>query len=78
MKARFLSKIFDPRQRDQNVRCISFWYNLFGLDIGELKVKLKDVRTGNEKILWKVSGNRGNNWKQAYVTIKSARKYKVI
>ena len=56
--------------------CFSFWYHMYGADVGSLNVLQK---YGNKKsILWGMKGNRGNVWKKTQITItNNAASYEV-
>lgn len=56
--------------------CFSFWYHMYGNDVGTLNVYQK---FGNKKyFLWTMNGNRGNEWKKTEITIKNNDPYQVI
>lgn len=70
--ARLRSKVYQPT----NNKCLSFWYSMNGLDMGTLNVYVSQYnRLG--KPTWTMSGNKGNGWKKATVTIQSQEKYQV-
>jgi len=72
-KARLLSRTFPSIKG----RCLSFWYHMFGSGMGELNVYLKSV-TGAMAKVWSLSGDQGDEWKMAQVTlINSASDYLV-
>jgi len=73
-KARLLSRTFPSIKG----RCLSFWYHMFGSGMGELNVYLKSV-TGAMAKVWSLSGDQGDEWKMAQVTlINSASDYLVV
>ncbi|XP_031568759.1 MAM and LDL-receptor class A domain-containing protein 2-like [Actinia tenebrosa] len=72
--ARLLSKIFPATSG----RCMSFWYSMYGGGMGDLNVYLKDPETGAMEKIWSKSGDQGQDWKNAEVTIKRAANYKVV
>nr|XP_021506776.1 apical endosomal glycoprotein [Meriones unguiculatus] len=48
--------------------CLSFWYHLYGPQIGTLRLAMR--KNGKEDtILWSRSGTHGNLWHQAWVTL---------
>uniref|UniRef100_A0A8C5KA59 MAM domain containing 4 n=1 Tax=Jaculus jaculus TaxID=51337 RepID=A0A8C5KA59_JACJA len=48
--------------------CLSFWYHMYGPQIGTLRLVLR--RDGEEGTqLWTRSGTHGNRWHQAWVTL---------
>ena len=46
--------------------CLTFWYHMWGRDIGTLKVSLK---TASESVIWSKTGDQGNQWLKASVPI---------
>eukprot|EP00794_Sanderia_malayensis_P013852 gene13852-15300_t len=58
-------------------QCMSFWYHMFGEDIGCLEVHVRDEKTGKSKQIWTLSGDQGDQWKEANVTIKSSDIYRI-
>lgn len=50
--------------------CIRFWYNMYGADIGNLTViAQEDLQPNNSLRLWSMSGNQGQGWKVAEVSV---------
>jgi len=47
--------------------CFSFWYSMYGAEIGELMV-IKSSKSGDE-IAWYLSGDQGKGWKEAQLTL---------
>ncbi|XP_042526195.1 apical endosomal glycoprotein [Dipodomys spectabilis] len=48
--------------------CLSFWYHLYGPQIGTLRLALR--RDGEQDTrLWSRSGTHGNRWRQAWATL---------
>ena len=43
--------------------CVTFWYHMYGVDIGSLEVYVGD------KSYFSKSGDNGNQWKKAYLPI---------
>ena len=58
-------------------RCLSFWYHMYGVHIGELNVLIVQNGTSRSAPIWQLKGNQGNIWKPSRVTIKSSIKHKV-
>ena len=57
--------------------CLEFWYHMYGADVGQLNIY---VRTGNvipRTALWGESGNKGNEWKVAKVSVRANSPYEV-
>ncbi|XP_052581213.1 apical endosomal glycoprotein isoform X1 [Peromyscus californicus insignis] len=61
--------------------CLSFWYHLYGPQIGTLRLAMK--KDGEEDtLLWSRSGTHGNRWHQAWVTLhhqlEASTKYQLL
>ena len=59
-------------------RCIKFWYHMLGNSIGSLKIYYKTNAT--KQILWGLSGQQSNNykdWKYGQAPIRSSVVYQV-
>ena len=56
--------------------CIGFWYHMYGVHIGALRVILK-FEGGGEEEIWKMSGNKGDVWIYGNATIYSENPYQV-
>ena len=50
-------------------RCFKFYYHMYGADMGELNVYIKESYATT--LVWKLNGEQGNAWKQATVLIRS-------
>mgnify|MGYP001802965428 CR=1 FL=1 len=46
--------------------CLSFWYHMYGRDIGSLAVY--NTTNPTPKLLWAQSGDKKNNWLNARVS----------
>ena len=71
-KARLISDQFPATAG----RCLSFWYHMYGSSTGTLNVYIKD-KDDKWTLLWYKSGDQGDQWIQAKVTITSNLDYKV-
>ena len=59
-----------------NTRCLTFWYSMFGPNIGALNLYTQtQAILGNP--VWKRRGNQGNQWRQAQVTVSLAVPFNV-
>ncbi|XP_059869224.1 apical endosomal glycoprotein [Delphinus delphis] len=61
--------------------CLSFWYHLYGPQIGTLRLAMR--REGErERHLWSRSGTHGNRWHEAWATLHhpqdSSAKYQLL
>ena len=51
--------------------CFSFWYHMYGEDIGSLYVAIEYADTALSTIEFQVSGSQGDQWKNAQITINT-------
>ena len=65
-KAKLLSRTFPAT----GGRCLTFWYHMYGEGMGQLNVYIKPV-TGSLRNVWSLSGDQGDEWKMAQVTLIS-------
>ena len=71
-KARLESEVL----RATNGQCLSFWYHMYGRDIGTFNIYVKD--SVSEKLLQTYNGSQGNYWKEGEVGLYSRTNFKVI
>ena len=50
---------------------------MFGNGIGALRVIILNLDTNEDKVIWKLNGEAGNDWYQGQVTIASPDSFKV-
>ncbi|XP_058250824.1 MAM and LDL-receptor class A domain-containing protein 1 [Hemibagrus wyckioides] len=48
----------------QQVKCVSFWYHIYGPSIGSLRFISKNTN-GTETVMWTRTGTQGNKWRFA-------------
>ncbi|CAF4466629.1 unnamed protein product, partial [Rotaria magnacalcarata] len=76
-KARLESEIYF----DNRPRCFSFWYNMYGVDVGRLMVYVRSIGPANftsESLIWALAGPRGPEWKHAFAPIQPNGRYQII
>ncbi|KAH3887707.1 hypothetical protein DPMN_011726 [Dreissena polymorpha] len=71
-KARLISKTYPPI----NNRCLTFWYHMYGLNIGQLNV-YAGTPTSLGTAIWNLYGNQGNRWLKAQVTVQTSTAFQV-
>ena len=71
-KARLLSQTFNGTNTKS---CFTFWYHMYGSDIGALN--LYEQVGSKETLIWRLSGNKGNNWYSGQVAVGNIAGYKV-
>ena len=52
-----------------NVSCLEFYYQLGGPINSQLSLLVIDSAINNKTIIWQRLGNRGDNWRHAYVSV---------
>ncbi|XP_071348966.1 MAM and LDL-receptor class A domain-containing protein 2 isoform X2 [Trachinotus anak] len=67
-----ISDVFQPSIRGH---CLTFWYHMYGSNVGTLRVYVNDRKMhadGNEEgiLKWIESGNRGDKWQMASLSVK--------
>uniref|UniRef100_A0A4W6EYR6 Si:ch211-106h4.4 n=1 Tax=Lates calcarifer TaxID=8187 RepID=A0A4W6EYR6_LATCA len=75
-----VSDVFQPSTRGH---CLTFWYHMYGSNVGTVRVYINDrkMHTGGteEGILkWIETGNKGDKWHMANVSIKHEEAFWVI
>ncbi|XP_067126410.1 MAM and LDL-receptor class A domain-containing protein 1-like isoform X1 [Centruroides vittatus] len=76
MVAVLKSDMFPPIRNKR--RCMGFWYNMNGTDVGSLKVNISIAGVINDP-LWELDGGQGPNWQKGTVPLYSEIKgYQVI
>ncbi|RXN05782.1 MAM and LDL-receptor class A domain-containing 1-like protein [Labeo rohita] len=72
--AMILSEIFTP---DSRGHCFTFWYHMYGYNVGTLKLYSNNRNTHNSgnkfgQIVWQESGDQGDVWRKSnvYVTYR--------
>jgi len=57
-------------------KCLRFWYNMYGNDIGEFQVKL--IAGARKDVLWVVNGNQGQKWREIRLEYSSNTEYHIV
>lgn len=57
-------------------KCFKFWYHMYGRTMGTLNVYSSQNVSANT-LLWTLSGNQGNRWNSAQLSITSTQSYNV-
>ncbi|XP_052247429.1 MAM and LDL-receptor class A domain-containing protein 1-like [Dreissena polymorpha] len=60
------------------VHCFRFWYHMYGSSIGRLNVY--QVTNGGlpGKVVWSLTGDQGNSWKEGQVPLNSNQSYSIL
>ncbi|XP_038638510.1 apical endosomal glycoprotein [Scyliorhinus canicula] len=63
-----------PQTSTSANQCFSFWYHMYGPQIGTLSLKV--LQQGqNEELLWTRTGTHGNEWRRGFHTIPPQNKH---
>ena len=62
--------LVSPQFKPTKGRCLQFYYHMYGSTIGALNILLMQNKTRSSP-LWTLSGNQGNRWRIAQVTLNS-------
>lgn len=62
------AKIQSPLFSTPRSGCMSLWYHMYGKNINQLNVYLQTGSVGTA--LWSLSGNQGNEWLMANISIQ--------
>lgn len=73
-KARLISEKIN---RKSNGVCLRFWYHKYGDSVGKLNVYQR-VNVVQTDILWTLSGNQGDRWRQGAVTVNANQDFEVV
>ncbi|OWA52025.1 MAM and LDL-receptor class A domain-containing protein 2 [Hypsibius exemplaris] len=58
--------------------CLTFWFHMYGKDMGELTVFERDIGTGQENAIWQLRGEQGNSWIRGRISLDSASPFRVV
>lgn len=74
--ARMLSPSLSPAAGAQ---CFTFWYHMYGRQIGSLLISVKQVQSNDSgSLVWSKNMEEGNQWEQGEATIpKQPGQYQV-
>ena len=62
---------------DRTTRCLSFYYHMYGSNMGALSVFFEGAQTKTRVLIWQRVGEQGNFWKEGMVTLIPEEDYKV-
>ena len=70
-----LSTLMQPSAQMQ---CMKFYFNMFGPNIGTLRVWTLLQGSGNSPVkVWELTGNQGTGWKMGQVAVGQNKPYQV-
>lgn len=71
------ARLTTPQLPPTNNKCLTFWYHMYGSDIGTLNVYVSTYNKLASPLIT-LQGDKGNKWKIAQTTIQSQSNYKVF
>ena len=71
-KARLRSPTFPAT----NGQCLTFWYHMYGPNIGTLNLYTSSFNNLGKPI-WTMSGNQGNKWLKAQLSVQKQTQFQV-
>ncbi|XP_075060547.1 MAM domain-containing glycosylphosphatidylinositol anchor protein 1 isoform X2 [Mixophyes fleayi] len=81
-KARLVSPMYNITNKFPSHKvsyCVSFYYHMYGRDIGYLNVLLRVMNIGTtNSTVWTKNGNLGNKWQHASVQISPSGPFQVV
>ena len=60
-----------PTSSNGKLRCLQFWYHMYGAHVNTLSVHVKPENKKMLPPLWKKTGTQGNRWQYAQVQINT-------
>ena len=77
-KARLNSESLNKMLNRRVPYCLRFWYHMLGSGIGTLNLYIKTGQgSTNEKLVWSLSGNQQNQWREGTAPIYSMQDFYV-
>ncbi|XP_073714301.1 apical endosomal glycoprotein [Misgurnus anguillicaudatus] len=58
--------------------CFTFWYHMFGVHAGSLKVSTYDISSNHKTLIWQRQGSQGNEWHMAQSHVKLQEVYQLF
>ena len=72
-KAQMYSKPYNPTGGS----CLTFWYNMYGQDVGTLNLYVIPMGASLTNPLWSLSGDQGSHWRLASLNVHSIERFQV-
>ncbi|XP_071506658.1 MAM and LDL-receptor class A domain-containing protein 1-like [Diadema antillarum] len=78
--ARLISPLFQGvQENDAESFCVVFYYHMYGDDIGELNVYLRNVTSPDlGRPIWSLAGTRGDVWRGAEAVINTPHDFNIV
>ena len=71
------ARIMSVKIPSSSQKCLQFWYHMYGLDVADLRVYIKKGSSLGSP-LWTRSGDQGNLWRHATVSVTSQTQFQVV
>ncbi|VDI19167.1 Hypothetical predicted protein [Mytilus galloprovincialis] len=75
------ARLWTPMITPTKGQCLSFWYNMYGITVGNLTIYTGNNSTGSEQLdgaLCTISGNQGQSWKQKCVLLPDSKPINIV
>ncbi|VDI10252.1 Hypothetical predicted protein [Mytilus galloprovincialis] len=75
------ARLWTPMITPTKGQCLSFWYNMYGMTVGNLTIYTDDNSTGSEQLdgaVCTISGNQGQSWKQKCVLLPDSKPINIV
>ena len=76
-RARLKSGIIEESGTSDTGHCLSFYYHMFGVGIGELNIYIVLLHDGKQTLIWSKYGNQGHKWHHGMVSFVSSLPHQV-
>nr|CAB3263601.1 MAM and LDL-receptor class A domain-containing protein 1-like [Phallusia mammillata] len=75
-----ITRISSPTLNPTNAQCLQFYYHMHGVDIGSLKVYLRQTSQPNDLgiAIWSKHGSQGNDWILGRTSILSTEAFQIV
>ncbi|XP_071136388.1 MAM and LDL-receptor class A domain-containing protein 1-like [Mytilus edulis] len=75
------ARLWTPMITPTKGQCLSFWYNMYGMTVGNLTIYTGGNSTGSEQLdgaVCTISGNQGQSWKQKCVLLPDSKPINIV
>ncbi|XP_052089212.1 MAM and LDL-receptor class A domain-containing protein 2-like [Mytilus californianus] len=76
-----IARLWTPLITPTNGQCLSFWYNMYGMTVGNLTIYTGNNSTGSEQLdsaICTISGNQGQSWKQKCILLPDSKPINIV
>uniref|UniRef100_H2Y3P5 MAM domain-containing protein n=1 Tax=Ciona intestinalis TaxID=7719 RepID=H2Y3P5_CIOIN len=72
------AKLITAKHAATTDKCVTFWYNMYGDDVGTLNVWKVENQIYDEHPHWSLHGNRGDIWKRASFPLQALTPFQLV